>query len=235
MIGWFVIYTKPRQESVAQENLLRQGFETYLPWLRRPRRLRNRRVEVSEPLFTRYLFVRLDPDHRSVAPIRSTTGVTSLVAFGNQLLPVPDAVIHQLRSAEGPDGHVHPPQERSFVSGDIVRIDAGPFEQPHGRLPRAAGKRTGTYSPRGAGKGNRDQRPPTPPRGRLRPERALPLSTSLDHIPARNGTTRAETRAETRMNLPPAARCITPRDLAPAPHTASCAAALDTSVQTHRM
>jgi transcriptional antiterminator RfaH len=128
MIGWFVIYTKPRQESVAQENLLRQGFETYLPWLRRPRRLRNRRVEASEPLFTRYLFVRLDPDERSVAPIRSTTGVTSLVGFGNQLLPVPDAVIHQLRSAEGPDGHVHPPQERPFVPGDIVRIDAGPFE-----------------------------------------------------------------------------------------------------------
>lgn len=29
--GWYVVYTKPRQEQTARQNLLRQHFEVWLP------------------------------------------------------------------------------------------------------------------------------------------------------------------------------------------------------------
>ncbi|MCI0507213.1 MAG: transcription/translation regulatory transformer protein RfaH, partial [Gammaproteobacteria bacterium] len=28
---WYTVHTKPRQEAIAEENLLRQGFTVYLP------------------------------------------------------------------------------------------------------------------------------------------------------------------------------------------------------------
>ena len=38
MKQWFVVQTKPKQESVAEVNLKRQGYETYYPRVRKKRR-----------------------------------------------------------------------------------------------------------------------------------------------------------------------------------------------------
>jgi len=38
MKSWYVIHTKPRNESVAEEHLRRQAFETYLPRIKQERR-----------------------------------------------------------------------------------------------------------------------------------------------------------------------------------------------------
>lgn len=37
---WYVVRTKPRQETVAEANLLRQGYAAYLPRLKVLRRIR---------------------------------------------------------------------------------------------------------------------------------------------------------------------------------------------------
>ena len=36
--SWYLIFTKPRQENLARENLERQGFTTYLPLTQQSRR-----------------------------------------------------------------------------------------------------------------------------------------------------------------------------------------------------
>jgi transcriptional antiterminator RfaH len=51
MQAWYAIYTKPKQETVAEENLQRQGFETYLPWIKHPKRRRGKWLDVTERLF----------------------------------------------------------------------------------------------------------------------------------------------------------------------------------------
>ena len=56
---WFLVHTKPRQEDVALVNLERQGYRCYLPRLRVEKILRRKAVVVIEPMFSRYLFVRL--------------------------------------------------------------------------------------------------------------------------------------------------------------------------------
>jgi len=82
MKQWFVVQSKPRREAVAEVNLERQGFETYWPRIVQSRRSRGKWRKVIEPLFPRYLFVRLEQGRDDFAPIRSTTGVKELVCFG---------------------------------------------------------------------------------------------------------------------------------------------------------
>lgn len=111
---------------MAQENLLRQGFETYLPLARQARRRAHRRVTVVEPLFSRYLFIHLDTEKDNWSPIRSTTGVSTLVRFGMQPAYVPDDLINELHAHESLDG-IHDLPGRSFKKGEKVRIEAGPM------------------------------------------------------------------------------------------------------------
>lgn len=121
---WYLVYTKPRQEEVAQTNLERQGFATYLPRVRQSRRRQNRRVVVIEPMFPRYLFIELDAQQDNWAPIRSTLGVSALVRFGPYPTPVPEGLLAALRAREGADGiqELPPP---SFKPGEALRIAEG--------------------------------------------------------------------------------------------------------------
>ncbi|HQF30164.1 MAG TPA: transcription termination/antitermination NusG family protein, partial [Hyphomicrobiales bacterium] len=62
MAGWYVVSTQPHQEARAESNLVRQGFETWLPRFARERRHARKVDTVLVALFPGYLFVRLDPD-----------------------------------------------------------------------------------------------------------------------------------------------------------------------------
>ena len=87
--AWYLVHAKPRQEDTALANLARQGFEAFLPRMRRQVRHAGRWRERVEALFPRYLFVSLDPETHDWAPIRSTVGVSSLVRFGDEPARVP--------------------------------------------------------------------------------------------------------------------------------------------------
>jgi transcriptional antiterminator RfaH len=122
--AWYLVHTKPRQEDVALANLQRQGYECYLPQMR-IERIRRRKAEVAtEPMFPRYLFIRLDSSDqgKSWSPIRSTLGVSQLVHFGARAAKVDDALVDLLRQRE----RAMPP-DALFHSGDAVVVTDGPF------------------------------------------------------------------------------------------------------------
>ena len=83
---WYVVYTKPREEARARENLERQGHQCYLPELSLEKRRRGKVVPVTEPLFPRYLFIRCADELATAGwgSLRSTRGVVKLVAFGDE-------------------------------------------------------------------------------------------------------------------------------------------------------
>ena len=95
---WLLAYTKPRQESLAEENLRRQGFEVFCPQLRVQKLRRRKWVWLEEPLFPRYLFVGAAAGV-SWSPVRSTFGVVSLVRFGGRVAEVSPDLIDSLRVA----------------------------------------------------------------------------------------------------------------------------------------
>lgn len=137
--SWYLIWCKPRKEHLAQENLERQRFETYLPLVRQLRRRAHRRITVVEPLFPRYLFIHLDKEKDNWSSIRSTIGVTALVRFGDQPAQVPDRLIKELQAHESPDG-IHDLPSRSFQQGQKIRIEEGPLAGHEGIWLASNGK-----------------------------------------------------------------------------------------------
>lgn len=124
---WYAVHTKPRQEAVAELHLQRQHFETYLPKVLLRKRRRDKWTKVVEPLFPRYLFIRVDPGESSLAPVRSTQGVAGLVRFGQLLRPVPACVIDYLRQCEDAESRLRQGETWPHQSGDTLDILDGPF------------------------------------------------------------------------------------------------------------
>jgi transcriptional antiterminator RfaH len=124
--SWYLVYTKPRQENLAQENLARQGYETYLPRVYQTRRRNGRYVKTVEAFFPRYLFIHLDSETDNWAPIRSTIGVSKLVRFDNIPAVVPDQLIQALQSNDHEDG-IQRLVQKNLMRGDKVTIIDGPL------------------------------------------------------------------------------------------------------------
>lgn len=125
-MNWHVIHTKPRQERVALLNLQQQGYACYLPILPAEKLRQGMLTVIDEPLFPRYLFIRLDRSEsgQSWGPIRSTRGVSRLVTFGTEPARVDDRLIEMLRARERTS------QEqplRLFNPGERVMVTAGVF------------------------------------------------------------------------------------------------------------
>ncbi len=137
---WYLVHTKPRQEKCALENLQRQGYPCYLPTLPSEKIRQGVLTVAAEPLFPRYLFIRLgkDDSSQSWAPIRSTKGVTRLVSFGAEPAKVADSLVEALRAQEA---SVQAEPERLFKPGERVRLTEAPFAGIVGIYQMADGER----------------------------------------------------------------------------------------------
>ena len=123
---WHVIHTKLREEFRALENLQTQGFEVFLPTCQVQKKLQGKIKLATEPLFSRYLFIRLSDVNSNWFPIRSTRGVSSLLRFGISTDPVviPDSIVDCLRQRCALDEPLH----ELFKPGEILEITNGPFK-----------------------------------------------------------------------------------------------------------
>jgi transcriptional antiterminator RfaH len=130
--GWYLLFSKPRQETRAQMNLIQQGYSVFMPTLLAEKVVSGRRVDSQEPLFPRYLFIQLDDVQSNWLPVRSTLGVSQLVRFGDKYCRVPDALVHGLMGAEQ--------QRRNLLTtGDAIRVTDGPFKGLEGIYQQADG------------------------------------------------------------------------------------------------
>lgn len=121
---WYAVNTKPKQESLAGQNLQRLGVETFCPQLKQDKVIRRKRQTLIGPLFPGYLFARfhLDTHYRAVKYAR---GVRKLVAFGPDPVVVGDEIIESIRSRIR-EGFVVV-QQSFFKPGQAVIIQAGPL------------------------------------------------------------------------------------------------------------
>jgi transcriptional antiterminator RfaH len=123
---WHIIHTKVREEFRALENLQAQGFEVFLPTCQVQKKSQGKIKLATEPLFSRYLFIRLSDISSNWFPIRSTRGVASLLRFGISTDPVviPDSIIDCLRWRCALEEPLH----ELFKPGEILEISNGPFK-----------------------------------------------------------------------------------------------------------
>lgn len=125
--NWFAVYSKPRQEQIAQENLQRQGFRCFLPMALNPYQRCSKQTPRIEPLFPRYLFINVIADQQSLGSVRSTVGVCKLVRFGMQLIQVPDLIINTIKNRCDPDTGLVQLKPAAVQVGDKVKVFDGPF------------------------------------------------------------------------------------------------------------
>jgi len=137
---WYLLHTKPRQERCAFENLQRQSYHCYLPTIPSERLHQGGLTIADEPLFPRYLFIRLGhrDSAKSWAPIRSTKGVSRLVSFGIEPARVDDCLIELLQTEEASLQRKPKPLYRS---GERVRLTEAPFAGIEGIYQMADGER----------------------------------------------------------------------------------------------
>jgi len=95
---WFCLHTAPRQENKVALVLQREiGLEVFAPRIRFRRMRAGQPIWTTEALFPGYLFAQFAYFERR-RQISALPGVTSVVHFGDQVLPVADVVIAELRS-----------------------------------------------------------------------------------------------------------------------------------------
>lgn len=122
---WYLAQTKPNAHRIALRNLVRQGFETFLPLQRLTRRSGGRFVSREVPLFPGYLFVTFATGQRRWHAINNTQGITRLVSFGAEPAHVPLGLVEGLRKRCDEDGVL---RDRGLPEhGDAVRLLSGPL------------------------------------------------------------------------------------------------------------
>ena len=133
---WYAVHTKPREELRALENLSRQGFECFLPMLGVEKIVRGRLKTVTEPMFSRYLFVESESQNQNFSLIRSTKGVNKLLSFGAQPCEVSNKVIDALKAMAAEQSTQ---VQTLFKPGDSVKISDGPLKGLSGVFKEANG------------------------------------------------------------------------------------------------
>jgi len=124
---WFLAQFKPNSHKIAERNLRRQSFQTFLPLHEETKRKAGRFTTTLRPLFTGYLFVAFDASKGGWRAINSTYGITRLVSFGEDPQPVPLDLISRLMLRCDEGGKLLPP--RVLKPGDAVKISGGPFAE----------------------------------------------------------------------------------------------------------
>ena len=124
---WYVVQTQINGEAKATQNLLRQGYEVYLPRYMKRRRHARKVDFVAKPLFPRYLFVAIDMATQRWRSIQSTSGVSHLVTHGDQPAVVPEGVVRALKAREDARGFVKLDATPAFAPGEKVRVLGGAF------------------------------------------------------------------------------------------------------------
>ena len=122
---WFLAQIKPNSHKIAERNLARQGFRTFLPLHEETTRVRGKFTVQKRPLFPGYLFVALDMLQGRWRAVNSTYGITRIVSLGKVPTPVPSELVSQLMRRCDQEGKLLP--QKLLKPGDEVTMTKGPF------------------------------------------------------------------------------------------------------------
>ncbi len=139
-LPWYALYVHSRAEKKVYEQLLKMGYEAYLPLVTKMKKWSDRLKKVEEPLFKSYLFVRADI--RKYYDIVQIPGVTKFVKFENQAVVVPQNQINAIKKYC--DDYVEEDEKAANMDlheGQLVRITSGAMTGLIGRLAPIDNKR----------------------------------------------------------------------------------------------
>ena len=129
---WIAVYTKPRHEKTVENELLKKGFEVYLPILKERRKWSDRKKWVEFPLFRSYIFVRTEIKNSLF--VLQTMGVVKVVKFGGEVAVIQNDSIQAIKLMI--EGGYKPEAIDYFVKGETVEVKNGPLKGLIGEVIR---------------------------------------------------------------------------------------------------
>jgi transcriptional antiterminator RfaH len=132
---WFAVWTRSRQEKTTAAMLETLGVPHFLPLRSEVRQWSDRKQTVVVPLFSGYLFVRINPAEDGRLRVLKTPGIAGFVGNQSGPLPVPDQQIEDIRTIL--ENRVPCTVLPLLDEGDRVRVMRGPLAGVEGRLVRS--------------------------------------------------------------------------------------------------
>lgn len=129
---WFVLQTRPRNESVVQRQVQARSIETFLPQIEKIRIWSDRKKKIQEPLFPGYVFVHGSEDER-VSAISGTAGALKYVFFEGRPAEVSEREIMLIRDSLKEPEKISLEQMK-ISRGDEIVVTHGVFKGMKGRV-----------------------------------------------------------------------------------------------------
>ena len=92
---WYALYTKPRHEFKAEEQLNSVSVENYLPTFTAIKKWSDRKKKVTSPLFRGYIFIHSNEKERFIAVEQKA--IVRTICFNGKPSAIPDWQIESLR------------------------------------------------------------------------------------------------------------------------------------------
>lgn len=131
---WYAVYTQVFKEKKVNEYLGKMGIESFLPVRKTLRQWADRKVWIEEPLFSRYIFVRVS--NYEYFDVFSVPGVISYVMFGGRAQPVPALQIENIRTMIKQQERQVYVSRANIAKGQFAEILHGPFKGITGEVVR---------------------------------------------------------------------------------------------------
>ena len=138
---WYLAYTKPRQEQIAQVNLEQQAFEAYLPLYKKFKKTEQGPVALFEPMFPRYILFRPSKPEQSISAVRSTKGIATIVRFGFEPAMLQDDLVQRIRQLEQDRHHATLQELSNLKTGQTVRLKHTALGGVEGLIQSVSSKR----------------------------------------------------------------------------------------------
>ena len=124
-MNWYLLQTKPNAHVMACENLRRQGFDVFLPFIIKTKKKSGKFLDVKAPLFPGYLFMGTTVEPIPWKSINGTRGVSKAVTFDAAYRAVGPNIIEGLQHRCNQNGVIQ--QLGEIAPGDRIKIERGPF------------------------------------------------------------------------------------------------------------
>lgn len=125
MKRWFALYVQPRKEKVVEKELLKRGFEVYLPIRTELRKWKDRKKIVEMPLFTSYIFTHIEDN--DMWEIVQVSGCIKFIWFNGKPCPIPENQIDSIKMLLEKNIEIEFDNEILPSKGDRIKIIEGGF------------------------------------------------------------------------------------------------------------
>ncbi|MBU1012585.1 MAG: UpxY family transcription antiterminator [Bacteroidetes bacterium] len=128
---WYALYTKSMQEKKVYAEIIKRGFNAYLPLETKIKQWSDRKKKVEVPMIRSYVFVNIS--EKEYYDIVNITGAVRYVTFEGKAVAIPEWQIDAMKKmVEFKAPHYYSGER--FLKGEMIIIESGPLKGYEGEV-----------------------------------------------------------------------------------------------------